>query len=376
MAWMLSVTFFAGSRFVSASLARIIRQSTLALSFLSKVALQDEFTRAAVRKRGPIVSVVLIGCAVLATAKTSATPIHLERVTEAMGTTFTIEMYGADRTSMDSAANDAFAEVHRLDLLLSNYIPNSELSILNQRAAEAPVKISSELFDLLKVCMDYSRQSEGTFDITVGPLMKVWGFYKDSGHLASPDRVRSAMQDVGWRNVSLDPATLSVRFRTRGVNLDLGGVGKGYAVDRMVQILKRDGIRSALVSAGGSSIYGIGAPPDDPNGWSIRIRDPRNEENTAGHVDLKDASISTSGGYEKFFWADGKLYSHIMDPRTGFPAEGMLSVSIVAPQTLDSEIWAKPYYILGRAWTEQHKAKQFRVFLCENKAGVNCSWLP
>jgi thiamine biosynthesis lipoprotein len=144
----------------------------------------------------------------------------------------------------------------------------------------------------------------------------------------------------------------------------------------MVQILRRDGINSALVSAGGSSIYGIGVPPDDPHGWPIRIRDPRNEQRTAGQVKLKDDSISTSGGYEKFFWADGRMYSHIMDPRTGFPAEGMLSVSIVAPATIDSEIWAKPYYILGRAWTQQHKPKQFRVFVCEDKLTGNCSWLP
>ena len=338
--------------------------------------MRNEPIRAAVRKRCPLVVVVLIGCATVVAAKTSRDPIHLERVTEAMGTTFTIEMYGTNRTTMDSAAKNAFAEVHRLDNLLSNYIPSSKLSILNQRAAEAPVRVSSELFDLLKICMEDGRQSEGTFDITVGPLMKVWGFYKDSGHLASPEKVRRAMQAVGWRNIALDPTTLSVRFKRRGVNLDLGGVGKGYAVDRMVQTLKRDGMKSALVSAGGSSIYGIGAPPDDPRGWSIRIRDPKNGENTAGQVKLKDASISTSGGYEKFFWADGKLYSHIMDPRTGFPAEGVLSVSIVAPKTLDSEIWAKPYYILGRAWTQQHKPKQFRVFLCENKASANCSWLP
>jgi FAD:protein FMN transferase len=348
----------------------------LALSFLSKAALGNEFTRAAVRKPGPPLSVILIGCVILTAAKASGVPIHLERVTQAMGTTFTIEMYGADRTAMDSATNDAFVEVHRLDHLLSNYIPDSELSLLNQRAAEVPVKVSGELFDLLKVCMEDSRQSQGTFDITVGPLMKVWGFYKDSGHLASPDKVRTAMQAVGWRNITLDPATSSVSFKKRGVNLDLGGVGKGYAVDRMVQILKRDGTTSALVSAGGSSIYGIGAPPDGPRGWSIHIRDPKNEEDTAAQVTLKNASLSTSGGYEKFFWADGKLYSHIMDPRTGFPARGMLSVSIVAPKTLDSEIWAKPYYILGRAWTQQHKGKEFQVFLCENKAGANCSWLP
>ena len=321
-------------------------------------------------------AVVLMGGAAIADQETPAHPIRLERVTEAMGTTYTIEMYGTNRAAMSSSADQAFEEVHRLDHLLSNYMPDSELSRLNQHAADAPVRVSRKLFELLEACSEDSRKSEGTFDITVGPLMKVWGFYRDSGHLASRTAVQKAMQSVGWRNVALDPATLSIRFKKPGVNLDLGGVGKGYAVDRMVQILRRRGMTSALVSAGGSSIYGIGTPPDDPHGWHIRIRDPRNEKDTAGQVDLKDDSISTSGGYEKFFWADGKMYSHIMDPRTGFPSEGTLSVSIVAPQTIDSEIWAKPYYILGRAWAQQHKPKAFRVFFCEDKAGTKCSWLP
>lgn len=321
-------------------------------------------------------AVALIAIAEIAQTKTTDSEIHLERVTAAMGTMYAIDMYGTDRTAMNSAANEAFEEVHHLDHLLSNYIPDSEVSRLNRRAASGPVKVSRELFDLLERCRDDNRKSEGTFDITVGPLMKVWGFYRDSGHLASHAAVQKAMKTVGWRNVLLDPATLSVRFTKPGVNLDFGGVGKGYAVDRMVQMLREHGVRSALVSAGGSSIYGIGSPPGHPQGWHIPIRDPKNEKGVVGEVDLKNDSISTSGGYEKFFWADGRVYSHIMDPRTGFPAEGMLAVSIVSPATVDSEIWAKPYYILGRKWTAQHKPKDFRVFFCEDKKGANCSWLP
>jgi FAD:protein FMN transferase len=138
----------------------------------------------------------------------------------------------------------------------------------------------------------------------------------------------------------------------------------------------KSGIDSALVSAGGSSIFGIGAPPNDARGWYIRIRDPKQENRTAADVYLKNNSISTSGNYEKFFWANGKLYSHIMNPHTGYPSEGMLSVSVTSPRTLDSEIWAKPYYILGAAWTKRHKAKGLRVLMCEDKAGASCAWLP
>jgi thiamine biosynthesis lipoprotein len=158
------------------------------------------------------------------------------------------------------------------------------------------------------------------------------------------------------------------------VELDPGGVGKGYAVDKIVDILKSDGIHIALVSAAGSSIYAMGAPPGEP-GWQLNIKDPKHPDKTVASVVLKDESMSTSGNYEKFFFAEGKMYSHIMDPRTGFPSEGMLSVSVIAPRTLDSEVWAKPYYILGRQWAAQHKHKDFRIFFCEGRAGVPCAWL-
>jgi thiamine biosynthesis lipoprotein len=160
------------------------------------------------------------------------------------------------------------------------------------------------------------------------------------------------------------------------MSLDPGGVGKGYAVDKMVAILEENGVTSGLVSGGGSSIYGIGAPPDDARGWYVRIRDPKDQRKTAAEIYLKNDSVSTSGNYEKFFVAEGKLYSHIMDPRTGYPSEGMLSVSVIAPRTLESEIWAKPYYILGREWTQKHKPKTYRVLLCEDRQGATCAWLP
>jgi thiamine biosynthesis lipoprotein len=301
--------------------------------------------------------------------------IRLERSAPAMGTTYTLDLYGTNAGLLQAAAEAALDEAQRLDRMLSNYQGDSELSQVNQHAADQPVKVSREFFDLLDACFDYSRRSEGSFDITVGSLMKVWGFYKGSGHLPHRAEVRAALDQVGYRNVILNPADLTVRFRVRGIALDPGGVGKGYAVDKMVGILKESGVSCGLVSGGGSSIYGIGAPPDNPKGWYVRIRDPKDEKKTAAEVYLRNQSLSTSGNYEKFFWAEGKLYSHIMDPRTGFPAEGMLAVSVIAPKTLDSEVWAKPYYILGRQWTKTHTPQDFRVLLCEDKPGAACAWL-
>jgi thiamine biosynthesis lipoprotein len=293
-----------------------------------------------------------------------------------MGTVFTVEMYGPDPEQLARAGDRALAEASRIDHLLSNYLPDSELSHVNRDAAKAPVKVSQELFDLLSTCVVVSRESEGTFDITVGPLMKVWGFFKDSGHLPSAQAVKDSLRKVGYQNVELNRPNRSVHFKQAGVELDPGGVGKGYAVDRMAAVLRQEGVHSALISGGGSSIFGLGTPPIDSRGWPIHINDPRNEKKTAADVYLKDRSLSTSGSYEKFFWADGKVYSHIMDPRSGYPAQGMLAVSVLSSRTLESEIWAKPYFILGRDWIRRHKPADFRVLMCLDQPGAACAWLP
>ena len=305
--------------------------------------------------------------------------LRFEESMDAMGSTYSIIVYGTDRARMLGAVELAFDEAKRLDQLLSNYRPASEWSQVNRYAAERPVKVSRELFDLLVACVEYSRESGGAFDISVGPLMKVWGFYKGSGHLPHRAEVRGALTHVGYRNLILDPKAQTVRFREPGVEIDPGGIGKGYAVDRMVALLKANGVVSGMVSGGGSSIYAIGTPPDEKRGWRMSIRDPRDERKTVQEVFLKNESMSTSGSYEKFFRAEGRIFSHIMDPRTGFPAPGMLSASVIAPKTIDSEAWAKPFFIdglkKGRQWAVEFKSKGFRVYLCEDRSELSCAWL-
>jgi len=142
----------------------------------------------------------------------------------------------------------------------------------------------------------------------------------------------------------------------------------------MVEVLKQYGIQRALVSAAGSSIYGLGAPPGE-KGWRVQIRDPKDERKTVADVYLKDESMSTSGNYEKFFRAEGRIYSHIMDPRTGWPAQGVLSVSAVTPRTIDSEAWTKPLFVNGRDWAAAHKPAGLRAFYCEDNPEQTCAWL-
>jgi thiamine biosynthesis lipoprotein len=313
-------------------------------------------------------------------AQASGELLKLEKSGEAMGSTFSVVIYGSDRAKLEAAADAAFSEVERIDGLLSNYLSASEWSEVNRAAGLRPVRLSAELFRLLSDCMTYSRDSSGAFDITVGPLMKVWGFYQGEGELPGPAEVRHALASTGYRHVRLDAAKQTIQFDRPGVELDPGGIGKGYAVDRMVEVLKQKAVEIALVSGAGSSIYGLGAPPDDPRGWRIAIRAPKQASQSAAEVFLKNMSLSTSGSYEKFFWAAGRRYAHIMDPRTGYPAQGTASVSVMAPRTIDSEAWAKPYFVNGRGWTAPHRPEHFSVFFCadtnDDTNQQECSWIP
>ncbi len=319
---------------------------------------------------------VLAGVGANKPGKAAPEMSRAEGSVDTMGSAFTVVAYGEDRDRLQSAVEAALEEARRLDRLLSNYRPESEWSQINREAGDHPVHVSAELFNLLAACVKYSRESEGTFDITVGPLMKIWGFYKGSGHLPHRAEVLGALDAVGYKGLLLDPVNQTVKFAKKGMDIDPGGIGKGYAVDKLAEVLRAAGVRSALISGGGSSIYAIGAPPQDPQGWKVTIKDPKNTSKSVAGAYLKDDSMSTSGNYEKFFFAEGKMWSHIMDPRTGYPSMGMLSVSIITPKTLDSEAWCKPYYILGRDWTLKHKPKDFRVFMCEDRSDVPCAWLP
>jgi thiamine biosynthesis lipoprotein len=326
----------------------------------------------------------LLACLAVATAPStagyataaSADLARLERGEEAIGSWFAVVLHGPDRAGLEAAAEAAFAEVHRLDRLLSNYRPASEWSVVNRDAASRPVRVSEELFDLLTACLEYSRQSEGAFDISVGPLMKAWGFYRGEGALPRPADVAGVLGRVGYRHVRLEAADRSVRFLRQGIDLDPGGIGKGYAVDRMVAVLRDRGVGAALVSAAGSSIFGLGAPPDEPRGWRISISVPGDPGKTAAEVHLRNLSLSTSGSYEKFFRAEGRRFSHVIDPRTGYPAQGASSVSVLAARTIDSEAWTKPYFVNGRAWTVANRRPDQRVFFCDDAPDVACSWIP
>src|SRR6058998_1483047 len=190
-----------------------------------------------------------------------------------MGCAYAIVAYSRDAGALPGIVEAAFDEVDRIDRLMSHYKPDSPLSRLNREAARAPVAVEPELFDFIAECLRYSRDSDGAFDITVGPLMKAWGFFRGGGRVPGDDELVELRSRVGYTHVILDESRRTIRFDRPGVELDLGGIAKGYAVDRVVGLLREQDVVAALVSAGGSTVFGLGAPPGQ-TAWEVAVQDP------------------------------------------------------------------------------------------------------
>lgn len=263
-----------------------------------------------------------------------------------MWTKFEIIAYGPDRARLAEAADAAFDEIDRLDRQMSNYSDASELTYINRNAAREDVIVEKELFDFLKRSIDYSRTTDGTFDITVGPLMKAWGFFDKKGRVPEAGELKSVMSRVGFKHVVLNERTHTVRFDREGVELDLGGIAKGYAVDRAAEILRASGVTSAFITSGSSSICAIGAPPGQ-KAWRVELNDPLDRAQKLDALELKEQSISTSGCHEKTFESGGKTYCHIMDPRIGRPIEGLLSATIITSSGVEAEALSKALMVMG-----------------------------
>jgi thiamine biosynthesis lipoprotein len=292
--------------------------------------------------------------------------IRYEDSRVSMACLYSIVAYGEDEQKLKQVVTAAFDEVDRIDRLMSHYKPDSPLSQLNREAAKYPVKTTPELFNFIAECLRYSRASKGAFDITVGPLMKVWGFFRGTGRMPSAAELQAVRQKIGWQQVRLNADAQTIHFACEGLELDLGGIAKGYAVDQVVALLKQHGIRRALISAGGSTMYGLGTPPDSAT-WEVQLQDPLDARKIAMTLHLKDQSLSVSGSAEKFFELNGKRYSHIMNPRTGRPVMNVLSVAVIAPTATMGDALDNAFYVQGvhgtKALLRQYANTQVIFFL-------------
>jgi FAD:protein FMN transferase len=323
------------------------------------------------RKIPPFSFVSLLSvCFVFSLQNNKLTRFEESRVS--MACTYSITAYGREEQDLKKIVNEALDEIDRIDRLMSHYKKDSPLSEINREASKGPVRVEPELFDFISECVKYSRESDGAFDITVGPLMKAWGFFRGEGRLPSDSELSKARGSTGYRHILLDNKERTIRFDLAGVELDLGGIAKGYAVDRAVTILKSQGIERALVNACGSTIYGLGSPPDSSR-WEIKIQDPIDHRKIATTIGLNNRALSVSGSYEKFFEVDGVRYSHIMDPRTGLPVQGVLSVAVVTETGAAGDALDNVFYVLGteksRKLMERYPVTEVIFFLPDSGQG-------
>lgn len=260
----------------------------------------------------------------------------------AMGTVFEIAAYGPSPEYVSRAIDQAFKEVIRLDHIMSDYIPQSDLSRINRTAHFRAEPIPHDLYQVIKQSLLYSRMSGGEFDITVGPLARVWKAEIQDGRAPSPAEEERLRRCVGWRNVTLIPPD-RIEFHSPCMAIDLGAIGKGYAVDRAAAVLRSWGIRQALISAGGSTIYGMGSPPGKP-AWVVRLRDPSGMLNP--EVRLSGNSVSTSE-QTRNPEPHGAPFGHIIDPATGVPVRTAYSVSAVAPTATASDALSTTLLLMG-----------------------------
>ena len=284
-----------------------------------------------------------------------------------MACLYTIEMYGPDADALPKIANEALDEVDRIDRLMSNYKPDSALSRINAEAARHPVRVDRELFEFLVMATAYNRDSDGAFDITVGPLMKAWGFFLAEGRMPSTSELAAARRHVGSNHVTLNREQGTIAFDTEGVELDLGGIAKGYAVDRVVNVLKAtEDCRGASSVPVAARSTGSVRRPRAPDG-TCQIQDPLQAGKAATSVQLKDRALSVAGTSEKFFEAGGVRYSHIMDPRTGRPVQGVLSVAVLTSSGAAGDALDDALFVLGversRAYLKRSRNTEALFFL-------------
>jgi thiamine biosynthesis lipoprotein len=259
-----------------------------------------------------------------------------------MGTRITVELRADDPIKGSAAIDAVMAEMHRIDELMSHYKPESELSQINEHAAEAPVKIDRELFDLLKLSLHFSELTNGAFDITYAGVGHLYDYRK---HIRpTEEEIRAALPTVNWRNLILDPDNLTVQFAMPGMRIDVGGIGKGYAVDRCIAILQSRGFTHAFVQAGGDSRI-IGDHDGRP--WVVGIRHPDDPNKIVTKLPLVDTAMSTSGDYYRFFDENGVRYHHIIDPHTGHAASKVRSATILGPTATETDGLSKTAFVIG-----------------------------
>jgi thiamine biosynthesis lipoprotein len=274
---------------------------------------------------------------------------RIQRETTAMGTFLTVTVYGNDLDAVKTNEwiDSAFSEIRRVEAMATDYNDSSEIGRINVNSGTAAVDVSGELALLIRKALDFSSASNGAFDIAVGPIVKAWDFLSEHPHVPDSLSIRRLLPLVDYRQVRADGGT--VMLPKKGMALDLGAIAKGYAVDRAVDVLKRGGYERMIVDLGGNlGVYWQGTHMLDSTAAQLLIRHPRLENKFFGEFRYGSGGVSTSGDYQRYFIEDGVRYHHIIDPATGYPVRGVVSVTILAPNAMTADAISTLVFVLGK----------------------------
>lgn len=271
-----------------------------------------------------------------------ATDTTISLASNAMATRFELVLNGEDPVRLRAIGEEALAEIERLDRQLSFYAPESDVSWINARAAREPVKVEPRLFRLLMLCRELSLKTDGGFDITIAPLMRAWGFAGGKGRMADSAKLEEARKIIGIEHVRLYEEDLTIRFDCEGMAIDLGAIGKGYAIEQAAGILRENGIEGGLIHGGTSTVYAIGTQADS-SPWKIGLAKP-----LSGHVDLQDNCLSISAVHGKSFTKEGVEFGHVLDPRTGKPVHGDRAAAVIGPSPTICDALSTALLVVGK----------------------------
>lgn len=271
--------------------------------------------------------------------------IH-KRVLKLMGSRFEITVVSENEAKANEEIDLAISEISRIEKLISSWDPNSQTSKINKNAGIKPVKVSAELFDLIKRAKSISELTDGAFDISYASMDALWKFDGSMTKMPSEEKIKASVAKIGYKNIVLDPKDQSVFLKITGMKIGFGAIGKGYAADKAKELLMKKGVVAGIINASGD-MNTWGQQPDGSE-WKVAITNPLNKNNAFALLPIDNEAVVTSGNYEKYVIFNGKRYTHIIDPRTGYPATGIVSATVFAPRAELADALATSVFVMGK----------------------------
>lgn len=272
--------------------------------------------------------------------------VQRSRLVTLMGSKFEITLVDKDSLSAEKNIDKSINEIRRIENLISEWNPETQISEVNRNAGIKPVKVDAEVFALTEKGIYFSELTDGAFDISIVAMDKIWKFDDSMNELPSEESIRNSVKNVGYQNIILDKTNSTIFLKNKGMKIGFGSIGKGYAADKTRELMKSFGVKAGIINASGD-ISTWGTQPDGTP-WAIGINNPFRDDTIAAVLYLKENAVTTSGSYEKYAEINGKRYSHIMNPKTGYPSTGLTSVTIVGPNATMANGFSTSIMVLGR----------------------------